>query len=121
MVSDLHLQISAPSFQDAVTVTRSLGFQYLWLDTLCIIQDDKEDCLKELENMGDIYNNAFVTIAAASAAHSSQGFLLPRSLRKISSVPYCSSRHSHITGKLWFSHDLDRSKLQEDFLATSSL
>ncbi|KAH8650268.1 hypothetical protein BGZ60DRAFT_389370, partial [Tricladium varicosporioides] len=31
------------TFQDAIKVTRWLGFQYLWIDALCIVQDDKED------------------------------------------------------------------------------
>jgi hypothetical protein len=31
------------NFRDAITVTRSLGFRYLWIDSLCIIQDTAED------------------------------------------------------------------------------
>ncbi|PMD47683.1 HET-domain-containing protein [Hyaloscypha variabilis F] len=60
---------------DAVTVTRSLGIKYLWIDALCIAQDDDADKTKEIKYMGKIYNNARVTIAAASAQSVQAGFL----------------------------------------------
>ncbi|CAI6332215.1 unnamed protein product [Periconia digitata] len=63
------------NFQDAVTVTRMLGIQYLWIDSLCIIQDSKEDWEREGAKMGDIYHNAYVTIAATCASKSEDGFL----------------------------------------------
>lgn len=66
------------TFQDAVALTRALGFQYLWIDSLCIIQDDPSDFQRESLNMDAIYSNSFLTIAATSAYDSSQGCFLPK-------------------------------------------
>lgn len=55
------------TFRDAIEVTRRLGFQYLWIDSLCIIQDDKDDWFRESQNMGAIFEEAVCTIAAVDA------------------------------------------------------
>ena len=52
------------TFQDAITVARDLGLRYLWIDSLCIIQDDAEDWQIESSKMATIYEMAYVTIAA---------------------------------------------------------
>jgi len=54
------------SFSDAVQVCRELGFQYLWIDSLCIVQDDTADCSREISRMADTYSGSFLTIAANS-------------------------------------------------------
>lgn len=66
------------TFQDAVTATRALGIRYLWIDSLCIIQDSKEDWEEQCAEMGRIYRCSFVTIAGPAAADCSSGFLHPR-------------------------------------------
>lgn len=76
------------SFQDAVTVTRKLHIRYLWIDSLCIIQDDNEDWERESSRMASIYQNAHVTIAATAAENSQEGFLYPR-------IPALSVRFFH--------------------------
>lgn len=72
-----------PNFSDAVVITRKLGYRFLWIDSLCIIQDSKSDWETESQNMGRIYTNAALTIAAA-AATSSDGGLLKKSYQPIS-------------------------------------
>jgi len=52
------------ALQDAVTVTRALGIQYLWIDALCIMQDSLEDWEVESSNMAAIYRSAYAVIAA---------------------------------------------------------
>lgn len=66
------------TLRDAITITKWLGFRYLWIDALCILQDSKEDWEKEAAVMGKVYFNAVVTIAASAASDSSKGFLVPR-------------------------------------------
>lgn len=66
------------TIQDAIVMTKKLGFHYLWVDSLCIIQDNYDDKAKEIQVMDDIFRNATLTIAAASAAHAHQGFLGPK-------------------------------------------
>jgi hypothetical protein len=55
-------------FLDAVKVCRRLDIEYLWIDSLCIIQDgdDGVDWNKESARMGDVYKHALCTIAAES-------------------------------------------------------
>ncbi|KAL2757322.1 hypothetical protein ACRALDRAFT_1079589 [Sodiomyces alcalophilus JCM 7366] len=54
-----------PTFQDAITFTRSLGIRYLWIDSLCIVQDDQDDWRREGAKMASIYSNAHLALAAA--------------------------------------------------------
>ncbi|KAH8599532.1 heterokaryon incompatibility protein-domain-containing protein [Bisporella sp. PMI_857] len=51
------------TFQDAISITRKLKIRYLWIDSLCILQDDSADWDKELSKMSDIYKNSYLTIA----------------------------------------------------------
>lgn len=67
------------NFRDAIAVTRILGIRYLWIDSLCIIQDSSEDWLQESAKMGEIYKNSLITIAATNAHESAAGFLSNRS------------------------------------------
>jgi hypothetical protein len=60
---------------DAFTVTRNLGFEFIWIDSLCIIQDDVDDVNQELSKMRHIYQNAVLTISASRAASAQDGFL----------------------------------------------
>lgn len=56
------------TFRDAVTVVRALNIQYLWIDSICIMQDSTDDWTKEAALMGSVYANSTCTIVA-SAAH----------------------------------------------------
>lgn len=66
------------SFQDAVRVTRAMGVRYLWIDSLCIVQEDPVEWAAESGWMEDVFSNAYCTIAASSASSSLVGFLGPR-------------------------------------------
>lgn len=66
------------TIQDAVCVTRRLGLEYLWVDSMCIIQDDEEDKADQVSQMHKIFENAFVTIASTCATGCKDGFLYPR-------------------------------------------
>jgi hypothetical protein len=68
------------TFRDAIQVCRCLGIEYLWIDSLCIIQDDTEDWEKESESMGGIYQQAILTIAADDSRNPSEGILWERQL-----------------------------------------
>jgi hypothetical protein len=63
------------TFRHAVHVCREIGIEYLWIDSLCIIQDQEsqEDWAKEAPRMGLVYGNSRLTISAAVAADSTQG------------------------------------------------
>ena len=71
----------AKNFQDAITVTRFLGYRYLWIDSLCIIQDSEADWQVQCSRMEMVYANAALTIAAAAAPDAHEGFLRQRTLQ----------------------------------------
>ncbi|KID86493.1 HET domain-containing protein [Metarhizium guizhouense ARSEF 977] len=62
------LESLPPTFRDAALVTRRMGSKYLWIDSLCIIQDDDDDWERESALMAPIYKNGLLTIAAAWAS-----------------------------------------------------
>jgi hypothetical protein len=66
------------TFRDAVSITRTLKIEYLWIDSLCIIQDDKSDWKSESAKMADVYSRSYLTIAATGSATSLGGCLFPR-------------------------------------------
>jgi hypothetical protein len=63
------------TIQEAICVTRKLNLQFLWVDALCILQDNEEDKARECSKMDQIYQQAYITIAAARAEDCHDGFL----------------------------------------------
>ncbi|KAF7948487.1 uncharacterized protein EAE97_003898 [Botrytis byssoidea] len=51
--------------RDAMELTRKIGIRYLWVDTLCIVQDDHDDKSRLVSSMGNIYNSSTLTLIAA--------------------------------------------------------
>ncbi|KAJ9605632.1 hypothetical protein H2200_009481 [Cladophialophora chaetospira] len=62
------------TIQDAIEVTQRLGYRYLWVDALCIVQDDPADKAEETSRMHNIYQGASLTLCAASAEGVNEGF-----------------------------------------------
>lgn len=63
----IHSSYLTPVFRDAVTVTRQLGFDYVWIDALCIVQDDIEDWQREASLMGLVYQKASCNLGATAS------------------------------------------------------
>jgi hypothetical protein len=72
------------TFQDAITIVRAVNIRYIWIDSLCIIQDDELDWKRESACMASIYSNSYLNIAATGASDSRGGCLYPRSLKHAS-------------------------------------
>ena len=66
------------TFQDAIHITRKLGYRYLWIDSLCIIQDDAKDWEREASRMSQVYSNCVLTIAALWGNDSHAGCFVER-------------------------------------------
>jgi hypothetical protein len=64
--------VLSKTFQDAITITRSLSVLYLWIDSLCIIQDDEHDWEIESSQMASVYENSYLVISAAHASEDSK-------------------------------------------------
>ncbi|RMZ67328.1 nima-interacting [Pyrenophora seminiperda CCB06] len=61
------------TFQEAVQITAAVGFRYLWIDSLCIIQDDHADWQRESAKMAAIFHKGTITLTATSAENVHQG------------------------------------------------
>lgn len=101
-ISDLPATI-----QHAIQTARNMNIPYIWIDALCIFQDDEEDKKRELPKMAGIYYGAFVVISAAVASNCQQGFLQPRNLVDLLKIVY----------KL--PYQVDEHRLQESFVLLS--
>ncbi|RWA08174.1 hypothetical protein EKO27_g6932 [Xylaria grammica] len=69
------------TFLDAVIICRHLDIRYLWIDSLCICQDDTDDWAWQSACMSDVYMDAYIVIAASHASNSSQGVFHGRPTR----------------------------------------
>jgi hypothetical protein len=67
------------SFQDAFLITQRLGLNYIWIDSLCIVQDLAADWERESQSMSEVYSNSYCNIAAAHAADGTHGCFIERS------------------------------------------
>lgn len=92
------------TFREAVLFTLRLGVRYLWIDSLCIVQDDPADWAREAQVMGGLYQRALLVIAASGTSDSTGGlFVSDRSqLRKIQ-VPFLLSRGEEAVGAFYIS------------------
>lgn len=94
------------TFKDAVEFARSMGIRYLWIDSLCIIQPDKEkdtekdkiasnkDWMHESKRMCSVYENSYLTVAAASGSGCRDGlFRTPKRAEVKGCTPNSNSYH----------------------------
>lgn len=106
LVSSLSL-----NFQDAIFTTRRLGFRYIWIDSLCIIQRSREDWEREAPLMNQVYRNAFLTLGAMASPDAHGGLFRRRDPRMASPLPvtiqtekYGSVECLLIKSDFWHSH-----------------
>ena len=93
-------------FCDAVTITRELGYRYLWIDSICIIQDCEEDRAQEIAQMGEIYKNSVLTIAANNCRDSNDSILGTTSPARARDYTEqgCKSMQSQFKSKIYAFH-----------------
>ena len=72
------------TFQDFIEIARRLEIRYVWIDSLCIIQDSGDDWEKEAAQMASIYSNAHLTIAASG--HCCDSTYTPVRTRRMHSI-----------------------------------
>lgn len=72
-LNNIPLEQLSQTFRDAIHVTSRLGYSYLWIDTLCIVQDSPEDWLHESSLMDRVYAHSALNIAATAAANGAGG------------------------------------------------
>jgi hypothetical protein len=134
-----HLQGISPqklpwTFKEAIQVTHDLGFQYLWIDAICIIQDSKVDVQDGIGSMDKIYRNSTLTIFAAAGDNTDAGvsiFRDPRSNKtcKLDLKTTAGGQNSQGSLYVTLDHPGDERRplyergwvLQEEVLSTRSL
>ena len=83
------------SFRDALKVAAKLKVRYLWIDSLCIIQDSTEDWQREASLMSDVYTNSWCNIAATKALDGRDGCFAERTLLDVSQCIIEAKWNSH--------------------------
>lgn len=72
------------TIRDAITMTRGCGLEYIWVDSVCIIQGNVDDWFTEANRMHEVYANAYFTVCAASTDSASGGLFHTRQAWKYS-------------------------------------
>lgn len=67
------------TISDSIKIARDLGISYIWIDSLCIIQDDDSDWMRESSLMSSVYGGSSLNIAASGAVDGRSGCFLQRS------------------------------------------
>ncbi|PMD23574.1 HET-domain-containing protein [Hyaloscypha hepaticicola] len=67
------------TFRDAVELARKLEVPYLWIDSLCIVQNSATDWASESSKMNGLYKNSYLNLAAAASMDANGGLFYPRS------------------------------------------
>jgi hypothetical protein len=75
-LSDIPIDALSKTFQDAVYAAIQLGFCFIWIDSLCIIQDVRDDWLQQASFMSSVYANSSLNLAATAAADGRGGLFL---------------------------------------------
>jgi hypothetical protein len=97
------------TMHDAINIVLSLGYRYIWIDALCIIQDSPKDWLSEASKMSSVFSGAVVTIAVADAENHTQGIFRKRVARckrpfhipYMRGIPYSNKTHIDGGGKYY--------------------
>ena len=102
------------TFREAVIITRRFRIRYLWIDSLCIVQDSPTDWEKESAVMGDIYGSGFLNIAARGAVDAEGGCFISREAEPLPCVLKYLSSDCSITGSMYIrSPDFQVERLQD--------
>lgn len=95
----LYLTTLPPVFQDAITIVRKLGYRYLWIDSLCILQDSVDDWNAESAKMDQYYTGSSLNIIAAAAKDPTYGIFDSADLLRDKARYRNSLRESHVQGQ----------------------
>lgn len=92
---------ASPVLRDAVEVARALGIPHLWVDSVCIVQDDRLDWEKEAANMSLVYRHAWLTVCAMNTGSCLEHFLERPPPQYSTPVPFKSRLHPGVDGSYW--------------------
>lgn len=70
---DIDVKQLPKTIRDAIKITAKLGFEYLWVDSMNIIQDDDADKAREITKMRQVYGQSTLTICATGGSTCNEG------------------------------------------------
>lgn len=104
-------QVLPTTFRDAVAMTERLGFQYLWIDALCILQDSAADWMAESAHMHDVYSYGHLMLSADASPDSQTGMFRAANMSSkpwralpLTSPPTKNGEGASMTTLLWEDH-----------------
>ena len=117
------------TFQDAILFTEHLGIDYIWIDALCIIQDDQQDWQAETAKMNTVYQNALLTLSATSSPHVAHGIFGDLKRNKTFKLKFpgvyarrsCSRTQWHLFSRWEYSGFINKNPTEEVKAQISSL
>lgn len=128
LLEGMNVEELPQTFRDAVAVTRSCAISYLWIDSLCIRQDDTEDWATESLQMHKVYKNSYLNISADWGDNSSTGLFQQRDplthslapLRLHSNISELFGQRGHGDEVIFqlFSHFMWRDNVEESHIST---
>jgi hypothetical protein len=89
-------------FQDAIKITRLLHIKYIWVDSLCIVQDSPADKEAEISRMAEIYENALLNLSASIATSSASALFTSRKMKNLVKIPKNTPSESDIASPASF-------------------
>lgn len=75
---EIPIEALSQTFRDSIHILKTLGLSYVWIDSLCIIQDDKDDWQRESQLMASVYGSSTISISADGASDGSKGCFFER-------------------------------------------
>jgi hypothetical protein len=78
LCKDHPIHILPKTFRDAISVALRYNIQYIWIDSLCIYQDNTDDWRAEASTMQDVYQSSSLNISALGAADDDSGCFFER-------------------------------------------
>jgi hypothetical protein len=78
LTDGVSIQLLPKTLQDAITVAQEMCVQYIWCDSLCIMQDDEDDVAREIAAMPNIYSHSYFTVKEGRSSSMNDGFLQDR-------------------------------------------
>lgn len=107
------------TYREAIAVCIGLGIRHIWIDSLCIVQDSRDDWQREALTMKDVYQNSALNIAAAASTDSMQPSFLGRDLQMIRPLEVSTrwtgqeARKYYLTNAEMYEDEVERAPLRQ--------
>jgi hypothetical protein len=108
-MNGINLNDLPTAFPDAITITRRLSCRYLWIDSLCIIQDSEDDWEHQASQMAEIYQHSCCTVAALDREDGSDGCIVYRNPLAVRYLVFTADKTS------WCITRANRDEMEEFF------